>query len=81
MNYVYTDPQGHTLEVSHKASESPQIICPVCQNVMWRKPQAVRVNWKGLPPHMEGTRPPDVQDMISNQDRNRETYLAGKASR
>ena len=50
--YVYTD-REHDLEVIHLMTESPVIMCPICGKQMWRKPQPVRVNWNGLPPHLE----------------------------
>ena len=50
--YVYTD-REHEQEETHLMQESPVILCRICQKKMWRKPQSFRVNWNGLPPHLE----------------------------
>jgi hypothetical protein len=42
---------------------------------MWRVPQAVAINWNGLPPHREHERSPAVQSMIDNAPANRDKYL------
>jgi hypothetical protein len=42
---------------------------------MWRVPQVVPVNWNGLPPHLEGTRSPAVQQMIDTAPERRARYL------
>jgi hypothetical protein len=57
-------------------TENPVIYCQTCAAVMFRKPQAVAVNWGGLPPHLEGTRSPAIQSMIANEQQNREEFQA-----
>jgi hypothetical protein len=42
---------------------------------MQRIPQMPRVNWNGLPPHLEGNRSPAVQNWISNANESRAKYL------
>ena len=77
--YVYVDSK-HDLTTAHGMTENPEIICPECGQRMHRKPQAVSVNWGGLPPHQSHLRSPAVQSMIDNADQRRETFEATKDS-
>jgi len=45
---------------------------------MHRVPQAVMVNWGGLPPHLEHLHHPEVKAMIENEQQNRYEYIAHK---
>ena len=72
--YQYMDQNGHEMSVKHSMTQSPVISCPICQSSMWRKPQAVAVNWNGLPPHRQHERSPEVQSMIDNAPANRDRY-------
>jgi hypothetical protein len=45
-----------------------------CGAVMHRIPQAVAVNWNGLPPHLEGTRAPVVQKFLDDAPARRAAY-------
>lgn len=45
---------------------------------MWRVPQIPMVNWNGLPPHLEHTRGPAIQEMIDGAPVRREEYQAFK---
>lgn len=76
-NYEYVD-EEHSQTVTHSMSDNPVIICPSCGAEMHRKPQLVRVNWQGLPPHKAHLRSPAVQSMINNADENRERFEATK---
>ena len=59
-------------------TEDPLILCLKCGSVMHRRPQITMVNWNGLPPHLESSRPKAIQDMISGADKRRAEYLEGK---
>lgn len=76
--YLYTDQRGHTASMIHKMTDDPEITCPECGEKMHRRPQLVAVNWNGIPPHLQTSRPPAIQAMIDNEQRNREHYEATK---
>lgn len=76
-DYVYGC-GNHTQDETHAMSAEPVILCKVCGKKMHRIPQAFSVNWGGLPPHLEHTRPPAVQSMIDNADASRDKYLEKK---
>lgn len=59
-------------------TEDPSIRCLECDLLMWRVPQAFTVNWNGLPPHLEHTRPKQLQEFIDTADARREQYVADK---
>jgi putative FmdB family regulatory protein len=40
--YVYRCPNAHEIEVTHKITEDPEVICPECGDKMRRKPQTFR---------------------------------------
>lgn len=42
---------------------------------MHRVPQVIPVNWNGLPPHLEGTRSPAVQQFIDTAPERQAQYL------
>lgn len=77
-NYIYGCEKKHSQEVSHLMSENPAVICVKCQGAMHRIPQAVNVNWNGLPPHLEHNRNPSVSKFINSAQQRREKYLEKK---
>lgn len=77
--YQYKCPQKHFIVLSHPIKECEVVrFCPQCGEKMHRVPQSVRVNWNGLPPHLEGTRSQAVQSFLDNSDARRDNYLANK---
>lgn len=48
---------------------------------MHRVPQIARVNWGGLPPHLEHRRSKAVREMIRDVDRRRDEYAQIKEIR
>lgn len=40
--YVYGCPGGHRVEIVHRMSDEPDVICEICGAVMHRIPQAVQ---------------------------------------
>ena len=82
MNYVYKCGNcQQSREVQHRAIDDPVIVCADDGGVMRRVIQLVRVNWDGLPPHMEHEIGPAAHDLINNADRNRDLYQAKKELR
>lgn len=58
--------------------------CPRCHARMHRVPQTFRVNWNGLPPHLETMQDsPARADLLNprHQAERRESYAATKAAR
>ena len=75
--YVYSDGK-HETEIFltfAQASSLPIIQCEKCKADMHRVPQSVAVNWNGLPPHLEGTRSPAVQQFIDDAPERQARYL------
>jgi len=67
--YVYRCTNVHQREIWQSiTSTNSQINCPQCNELMHRVPQLVRVNWGGLPPHLEHLRGKGVREML---DRNK----------
>ncbi len=64
--YVYRCPKGHQMELAHGIQQDPIVTCRHgrCRLTMHRVPQMVRVNWGGLPPHLEHTRNRAVQEVL-----------------
>lgn len=64
--YVYGDANGHRkeLEMTFADADKAIVFCDLCDLVMHRIPQSVRVNWGGLPPHAESARPPEIQKYV-----------------
>jgi predicted nucleic acid-binding Zn ribbon protein len=80
--YLYKCKQNHLLTLAHSISECDQIVtCPRDGTTMHRVPLAVAVNWNGLPPHLEGTRSPAVQEFINNAPERQAQYLDTKESK
>lgn len=75
MKYIYKDINGHTQQMELSLSDLDRKIICECGEVMWRVPQLVQVNWNGLPPHLEGTRPRPVQELIDTASERRAKYL------
>ena len=74
--YIYRCHKRHTHTREHSIADCGTVQrCPDCGGLMYRVPQAVPVNWNGLPPHLEGTRPPVVQQMIDSAPERRARYL------
>ena len=74
--YVYGDDNGHTkeLEMSFADADRAIVLCDVCDSVMHRIPQAVMVNWNGLPPHEADRRPQNIKQWLDNAGDNRAKY-------
>ena len=79
--YEYICEAGHTVEIVEPMDYGVERICLVCQDPMWRKPSMPAVNWNGLRPSAEPQRSPAIQDMINNEDRNRDRYIEKKEKR
>ena len=75
--YLYSDGK-HRQEITHGMMEAPLIVCKVCGKPMHKVPQAFRVNWNGLPPHLESARPKFMNELIGGADRRRAAYLENK---
>lgn len=74
--YKYKCAESHEMELSHPIAELSIVRrCPRCGTKMHRVPQAVSVNWNGLPPHLESTRPPVLKNFIDGASERREKYL------
>lgn len=80
-SYIYGCEEKHRQEEWHGMSEEPVIICVKCGRKMHRVPQAFGVNWNGLPPHLEHTRHPNIQNFIDTADQRRDKYLATKGTK
>lgn len=52
--YVYRCPCGHETEREEPMLHTQAVDCPMCGNLMQRKPQAVAVNWNGPKPSRGG---------------------------
>lgn len=76
--YLYSDPNGHEVEISHGMTDTITVFCQICGAAMHRKPQRVYVNWGGLPPHLETMRGPAVRSIIDDADRRRDQYESTK---
>ncbi len=77
--YQYICKLRHTHTLFHPFSECDLVrVCPECGTVMHRIPQAVSVNWNGLPPHLEHTRPKAIQNFIDTEHQRRDEYIAAK---
>jgi len=77
--YQYRCQTNHLHTLNHPIDEcNVNHHCPDCGTLMHRIPQEIRVNWNGLPPHMEGTRPPVIQDFIDSAPERRARYLDNK---
>ena len=76
--YNYKDQNGHTAVKRRAMLDSKSVYCTICQAPMWRVPQALAVNWNGLPPSVDIDRHPSITDAIKNEQRNREEYLINK---
>lgn len=48
---------------------------PRCHREMHRVPQAVAVNWGGLPPHLTDRRSPELQQFIQDAPERQAKYL------
>ena len=75
--YIYICPNGHEVEIKEPMFFDITRFCHVCQEQMWRKPQMPAINWNGLKPS-QGELAPVIQDMVNNEDENRDNYLARK---
>jgi predicted nucleic acid-binding Zn ribbon protein len=80
-DYVYGCDLGHTQEEAHRMTDDPVITCNQCGGRMHRIPQVVAVNWGGLPPHLEHSRPPVLQNMVDTAQSRREKYLETKGNK
>lgn len=68
--YIYTDASRHNVTITHRMLYSTSIVCAACGATMWRKPQAVAVNWSGLPPS-KGELSPVIKQAIADGPRRR----------
>ena len=75
--YTYICANGHELEVKEEMFCDDKRLCHQCGTEMWRKPQMPAINWNGLKPS-QGELAPAIQDMVNNEDENRDNYLAKK---
>lgn len=75
--YIYGDANGHRKElaISYEAVDKAIVFCELCDAVMHRVPQAVAVNWGGLPPHEADRRPKVLKDFINSAPERRAKYL------
>lgn len=74
--YQYRCPLQHTLTLSHSIADCDlPHVCPQDGTIMHRVPQVIPVNWNGLPPHLEGTRSPAVQQFIDTAPERQAQYL------
>lgn len=75
--YVYGDDNGHHKELvmSFDDADRAIVFCDECDGIMHRIPQPVSVNWNGLPPHLENTRPPIVKKFVDTAPERRARYL------
>ena len=61
--------------MSFADADKALVICSECDAVMHRIPQAVAVNWNGLPPHQADARPPVLKEFINSAPERRARYL------
>lgn len=67
--YLYRCTNKHEINVMHGMTESVKIFCPVCGEVMWRKPQAHAVKWACF---IEAS--PAVREHLNSLSEKREDY-------
>lgn len=78
----HCDGCGAQIEQHHSMFEGVPVLCPDCGRKMRRLIVTMpRVNWNGLPPHLDRGHGPAAQDLLSNVDRNRDEYLQKKEAR
>ena len=75
--YTYICSEGHQRLVEEGMFSKVDYYCRDCGGKMWRKPQMPAVSWGGLRPS-QGELAPAIQDMVSNEDENRDNYLMKK---
>lgn len=75
--YIYICSEGHECTVEEEMNNKDEHICFICNEKMWRKPQMPAVNWGGLKPS-QGELAYSIQDMVDNEDENRDNYLERK---
>ena len=71
--YLYTCENSHFHSLVHSMSANPDIDCIICGGLMWRKIQAVAVNWEGGKPSGGGPAP-DVQRLIDTAPERRDQF-------
>lgn len=77
--YIYHCSNGHESIITHSIAECDQArACERCGALLHRVPQRTNVNWNGLPPHLEHTRPKAVQEFIDSAPRRRDEYYKMK---
>lgn len=74
--YVYGDANGHSkeIELTFSQADAAIVLCDECDCIMHRIPQAVMVNWNGLPPHEAARRPKPAQDWLNGAKESRAKY-------
>jgi len=71
--YLYKCENEHLEDVVHPMLWSTGVVCAVCDNLMWRVPQAVSVTWGGLAPS-DGDLAPEIQQHLSTLDEQRADF-------
>ena len=71
--YLYLDVNGHEVTVTHRMLYTSAVICSTCEEMMWKKPQSVAVNWGGLPPS-GGELNPDIRGLLDTADERRDAF-------
>ena len=75
--YTYRCQEGHECLINEGMFSKVAVMCQICGNKMWRKPQVPAINWNGLKPS-QGELAPAIQEMVDNEDENRDNYLGNK---
>ena len=71
--YLYIDSNGHEQTITHRMIYNSDVICSICDELMWRKPQPFVVNWGGLPPS-GGELNPDIKHLLDTADERRDAF-------
>ena len=74
--YTYVCLEGHTKDIEKGMLEEVEVICR-CGEKMRRKFTMPHVSWGGLRPS-QGELAPVIQDMVDNEDENRDNYIMRK---
>lgn len=67
--YLYRCPNKHEINVTHGMTEAVKVFCPMCGEVMRRKPQVHAVKWSSF---IEPSHP--IREHLATLGQQREAY-------
>ena len=71
--YLMMCKNKHTCTIEQPMVTTERVVCPDCGSLMWRKPQAVRVNWNGLKPS-QGELDPEIKKLVDTAPERRAAF-------